>query len=123
MDKAEQLIASILRETYENRIKWQVEDAPRILTKSTENFYRSFYATRNPNSSGKIGIYDKSYKYYTDYDEFSWVDTLGICILDSEDRITWSYEANSPSLFRLFETAREQTSGIDDLLNSFNLNK
>lgn len=113
--KTAQLITKLIRETSKGNVNWEIEDAPTSLNSETEQSVPLFLQTEY---KGKIlGVYDLRTKYYTDVDEYSWSESVGFCIVDTVGRVVWESREGSPALFDLFNTAREQASGIDDILD------
>jgi len=113
--KAEQLVTKLIRETNAGKVLWKTRDAPTGLVRGTEDFIPLFFDTIY---KGKhIGIYLKRFKSFVDESEFFWSETVGLCITDYQDRVVWELEERSPALYDLFKTAREQASGIGNLLD------
>ncbi len=113
--KTAQLITKLIRETSKGNVKWEVKDAPRSLNSETEQSVPLYIQTKY---KGKLlGVYDLRSKSFTDIDEYFWSESIGFCIVDSEDRVIWEANESSPALFDLYITAREQAAGIDDILN------
>lgn len=114
-NKTAQLITKLIRETSKGNIKWVVKDAPRSLNYETENSVPLYLQA---DYKGKLlGIYDIRSKYFTDVDEYYWSESIGFCIVDSQGRVIWQANEKSPALFDLYNTAREQASGINDIID------
>ncbi|WP_345871477.1 hypothetical protein [Shewanella algae] len=114
-NQKDQLITQVLRETLSRSITWSVMTPPSALAHATQNFIPLYIET---DFRGKrIGIYECRFRNYTDYDEFYWSETLGICIVQDPDIVVWQVEEYSPALRELFQLAREQAAGLGDLLN------
>lgn len=113
--KAEQLLIKLIRETSAGNITWNLKDPPSGLVDATEDVVPLYLQT---SYKGKfIGIYQQRLRHYVDEDEFHWVEGVGFCITDSQERVVWEFNERSPALIDLFNTAREQASGIGDLLD------
>lgn len=114
-NKTAQLITKLIRETAKGNIKWNVEDAPRSLNHETEQsvplYLQAEYKGKN------LGVYDLRSKHFTDVDEYYWSESIGFCITDDMGRVVWESKEYSPALLDLFNTAREQAAGIDDILD------
>jgi hypothetical protein len=114
-NKTAQLITKLIRETSKGNVKWEVKDAPKSLNCETEQSVPLYIQTEY---KGKLlGVYDLRSKYFTDVDEYYWSESIGFCIVDSEDRVIWEANEASPALLDLYKTAREQAAGIDDILD------
>ena len=114
-NKTAQLITKLIRETAKDNVKWEVEEAPRSLNYETESSVPLYLQAEY---KGKLlGIYDHRSKHFTDVDEYYWSESIGFCIVDTDGRVIWESNEYSPALLDLFNTAREQASGIDDILD------
>lgn len=113
--KTAQLITKLIRETAKGNVKWEVEDAPRALNAETEQSVPLYLQTEYKGKT--LGVFDLRTKYFTDVDEYYWSEGVGFCIVDERGRVVWESRESSPALLDLFNTAREQASGIDDILD------
>lgn len=113
--KTAQLITKLIRETAKGNVKWEVEDAPRALNAETEQSVPLYLETEYKGKT--LGVFDLRTKYFTDVDEYYWSEGVGFCIVDDKRRVVWESRESSPALLDLFNTAREQASGIDDILD------
>lgn len=114
-NKTAQLITKLIRETAKGNLKWNVEDAPRSLNYETEQSVPLYLQTEYKDKI--LGVYDLRYKHFTDVDEYYWSESIGFCIIDDKGRVVWESKEFSPALLDLFNTAREQAAGIDDILD------
>lgn len=114
--KTAQLITKLIRETAKGNVKWEVEDAPRSLNAETEQSVPLYLQTEYKGKT--LGVFDLRTKYFTDVDEYYWSQGVGFCIVDDMGRVVWESRESSPALVDLFNTAREQASGIDDILDN-----
>lgn len=110
-----QLITKLIRESAKGNVKWNVEEAPRSLNYETEQSVPLYLQTEYKNKT--LGVYDLRSKHFTDVDEYYWSESIGFCIVDDEGRVVWESYESSPALLDLFNTAREQAAGIDDILD------
>lgn len=114
-NKTAQLITKLIRESAKGNVKWNVEEAPRSLNYETEQSVPLYLQTEYKNKT--LGVYDLRSKHFTDVDEYYWSKSIGFCIVDDEGRVVWESNESSPALLDLFNTAREQAAGIDDILD------
>jgi len=114
-DKAEKLIIQLTRETYENKVKWHARDAPINLEFGTEHIFPLYLEATYKKTI--VGLFQRKYKCFHDEHDYSWSEEIGFCVLDNEERILWEYNDRSAALVNLFEAAREQASGINDILD------
>jgi len=114
-DKAEKLIVQLTRETYENKVKWLAKDAPSNLQSGTEDLFPLYLEATYKKTI--VGIFQRRYKNFYDEHDYYWGEDVGFCVLDNEERILWEYNQRSAALVNLFDAAREQASGIDDILD------
>lgn len=115
INKVERLIDGLQVKTQNNEIHWKNVIPPHNLTTSTDEFFSLFLKS---NFNGQdIGIYDKRYKNFYDYEptSFVWANSYGLCILQNDNAI-FTYEKNSPALAMLFEMATAQNANIDHLI-------
>ena len=113
--KTAQLITKLIRETAKGNVEWEVKNPPRSLNSETE---QSVPLYLQADYKGKLlGVYDLRTKSYTDEDKFYWSESIGFCIVDAKGRVVWESVERSPALLDLFNSAREQASGIDDILS------
>lgn len=113
--KTAQLITKLIRETSKGNVQWEVRDAPRALNQATEQVVPLYLQTQY---KGKfLGVYEVRTKSFYDEHEFYWSEGLGFCVVDNQGRVVWESNEYSPALQDLFNTAREQASGIDDILD------
>jgi hypothetical protein len=113
--KTAQLITKLIRETAKGNIEWHVKDAPRALNHDTEQSVPLYLQTEYKGK--KLGIYDLRTKSFYDEHEYYWSESIGFCIVDHFNRVVWESSEYSPALRDLFNTARKQASGIDDILD------
>ena len=113
-EKVGKLLTTLIRETTEGNVIWSVTDVPEALSYATEASVPLYLQTKY--NSKIIGIYDIRIRNYTDIDDFHWVEEIGFCIVDEKGRVIWELNQSSPALRDLFNTARLQAAGIDDLL-------
>lgn len=114
-NKSAQLITKLIRETAKGNVRWSVEEAPRSLNYETERSVPLYLQTEYKDKI--LGVYDLRSKHFTDVDEYYWSESIGICIVDDKGRVVWELNEYSPALLDLFNTAREQAAGIDDILD------
>lgn len=113
--KTAQLITKLIRETAKGNIEWEVKDAPDSLNYETEQSVPLFLQTEY--KGRLLGVYDLRIKSFYDEHAFYWSEGIGFCIVDKAGRVLWESNEHSPALLDLFNTAREQASGIDDILD------
>lgn len=113
--KTIQLVTKLIKETKKGNITWQVCDAPRALTHDTEQSVPLFLKTEY---KGKyLGVFDLRTKSFYDEHEFYWSESIGFCIVDDDDRVVWESNEYTPMLLSLFNLAREQASGLNDIFD------
>lgn len=119
-NKTAQLLTKLIRETSKGGINWDVKIPPRSLREATEKVVPLYLQAEYKEKI--LGIYEVRTKTYHDEQEFHWSDGIGFCIVDDQGRVIWELNQYSNLLEDLFNTAREQASGIgdifDDLLGS-----
>jgi len=114
--KTAQLVSKLMRETSEGLVSWKVEDAPDALWRGTETIIPLYLQTNYKGTV--IGIYEVRSKHFYDEHDFHWSEGLGLCVVDRFDKVIWESNEYSPALQSLYETAREDASGINDILDN-----
>lgn len=114
-DRTTQLIAMLLSETEKGALDWQAADAPSALVSGTESqvpLYLGAYF------KGKyFGVYDLRTKSFYDEHDYYWYESIGFCITDINNRVLWESREYNQVLLDLFNAAREQASGINDIFH------
>ena len=113
--KTAQLITKLIRETAKGNLNWTVKDAPKALNRETEKSVPLYLQTEYKGKN--LGVYDLREKSFYDEHDFYWSESVGFCVVDDYGRVVWEANEYSPALQDLFNTARQQASGIDDILD------
>jgi len=113
--KTAKLVTKLIRETSKGNIDWEVMTAPKALNQDTEQSVPLYLQTEYKGK--KLGVYDLRRKSFYDEHEYYWSESVGFCIVDGYGRVVWEADEYFPALLDLFNTAREQASGIDDILD------
>lgn len=114
--KTNKLITKLIRLTNDDELEWTVKDAPKTLTRGTDDIIPLFFEANYKDKW--VAIYQKRYQdFYIETESFYWTEKIVFAVLDREDRVLWEVDKHSPALVDLLETVREKTAGIDDLLN------
>ena len=114
-NKTAQLITKLIRETAKGNVKWKIKEAPRSLIYETESSVPLYLQTEY---KGKLlGIYDHRSRSFVDEEKYYWSEDVGFCIVTEDGKVIWTVNEDSFPLRDLFNTAREQASGIDDILD------
>lgn len=108
------LITQILRETLHDQLHWHLSTTPATLTQATGKVIPLYLET---DFRGKrFGVYQSRYKHFTDVEANQWSENIGLCIIQDSEVVIWQVEEPSHALHELFKLAREQASGIPELL-------
>lgn len=116
MDKEQRLVAKIIRETQENKIKWETARQPSSLS-GTERLID--YPFRTVINNKVFRIYKYESKYWVDEDRFEWTSNYRLEIADAySDKSIYAFpEFNS--LSDLYTEASRQAAGIDSFLDDY----
>lgn len=114
-NKVIQLITQLIRETANGTVKWVVSETPYSLNQDTEQSVPLFLQTEYKGKT--IGLYDLRVKHFYDEHDYYWSELIGFCVIDQLRRVVWETTEYSQALRDLFNTAREQASGINDILD------
>ena len=109
------LVEKLTQETLAGNITWDIVDAPSSMNQETESSVPLFLQTTY--KSKIFGIYDIRTKSFYDEHDYYWSEGIGFCVLDDSKRVVWESGEYSPSMLELFNVAREQASGIDDIFD------
>lgn len=108
------LVTQLLRETLSNNLNWQVLEPPFALNRATERVVPLYLQCTFKGTA--IGVYEVRGKHFTDIDEYYWTENLGICITQDAGIVVWQDEEYSPALRDLYQMARQQASGLRNIL-------
>lgn len=116
-DKITALLVKLNRLTSLDKLKWMVEEAPRPLSRGTDDYVPFFMAARYKGQ--KFGLYQQRYQSYDgERDRFYWNERQVLAILDSEDRVLWETPRHYSALSDLVETARRKVANVDGIIDN-----
>lgn len=111
----ERLISNIIWETAEGKVSWSFEEPPRYLSEGTE-FQVHSYLTCHYKGRQRIGVYERRYRQYTDFDESYWSSMCVFLMLDDYGRIIYESEEADSRINNLFSVARDNASKVNDII-------
>jgi len=111
----ERLIDNIIWETAEGKVDWSFAEPPKYLNEGTE-FQIHSYLVCNYKNKQKIGVYERRYKQYTDFDEFFWNSMSVFLMLDDFGRVIFESEEADSKINSLFNVARDNASKVNDII-------
>ncbi|MCB5186140.1 hypothetical protein LG201_13075 [Methylobacillus gramineus] len=115
--KTTQLVTTLLRETLENNLNWNLRKPPNGLVQATDQVVPLFLQTVFKKK--KIGIYEARRKHYIDDQDYTWTEKIGLCVVDDDDNVVWESPLEySAILHNLYSVVREKVAGIDELFDS-----
>lgn len=115
-EKITALLVKLNRLTSLDQIQWMVQEAPRPLSRATDDYIPFFMAAIYKGQ--KFGLFQQRYQSYDgDRDKFYWSERLVLAILDNEGRALWETARYSSALADLFETARRKVSNVEGILD------
>ena len=116
-DKITALFVKLNRLTSMGKLQWNVEDAPRSLSRGTDDFIPIFMRARYKDQ--RFALYLQRYQSYDgERDRFYWSEREVLAIIDFDDRVLWQTSRNYSALNDLFETAQRKVSNVDELINN-----
>jgi len=116
-DKITALLVKLNRLTSLDKLRWNIEEAPRPLSRGTDDYIPIFMAARYKDQ--RFGLYQQRYQSYDgDRDRFFWNERLVLAIVDFEGRPLWETSRHYSALNDLFETARRKMANIDGMLDN-----
>jgi len=113
--KIDKLAVQLTKETIMGKVTWSVKSVPDGLAEGTSDIFPLYLECEYKDVD--IGIYARRYKHYYDEFEYSWSEDVGICVSGEHSEVLWEYEGRAPSLLNLYDAAKEQASGIGDILD------
>ena len=115
-DKVSALLVKLNRLTSLGNIEWRVEDAPRPLSRGTDDYIPFFMTAIH---KGQLfGLYQQRFQSYDgEREKFYWNERLVLAILDSEGRALWEATQPYSVLLDLFDTARRKIANVDGIID------
>lgn len=114
-NKSNSVITKLLRDTSKGLVSWSLRQPPNSLLIGTERviplYLEALYKEKI------LGLYELRTKSFYDEHDYYWSSTIGFCIVDTDDTVIWELPDYTPALNDLFNAARIQASGINDILN------
>ena len=116
-DKITALLVKLNRLTSLDKLHWHVEEAPRPLSRGTDDYIPFFMAAHYKGQ--RFGLYQQRYQSYDgDRDRFYWSEREVLAILDLEGRVLWETPRHYSALSDLVETARRKVANVDGILDN-----
>lgn len=115
-DKITTLLVKLNRLTSQEALHWNLEEAPRPLSRGTDDYIPFFMAAQYKGQ--RFGLYQQRYQSYDgDRDRFYWNERLVLAILDFDGRALWETQRQYSALNDLFETARRKVANVDGIID------
>lgn len=116
-DKITTLLVKLNRLTSLDKMKWSLEEAPRPLSRGTDDYIPFFMAAQY--RGRRFGLYQQRYQSYDgDHDRFYWTERLVLAILEFDGRSLWETQRHYSALDDLFETARRKVANVDGIIDN-----
>lgn len=113
-DKISKLIADLTKATISGSLKWEMRRPPSALVEGTNDVFPAYFQVKYKHQH--LGIAKRRFKYFTDFDEFSWRESVVLIFLDFSQQIIWEYENEGFSLTNLFSAIQKSSVDIDSLI-------
>lgn len=114
--KTNKLITKLIRLTNDDKLEWGIKDPPYSIARGTDDVIPLFFEAKYKDKW--VAVYQKRYQeFYPDTETFYWTEKIVLAVLDDQDRVLWESSMHSPGLVDLFNTVREKSAGIDELLD------
>jgi len=116
-EKAIAFLVKLNRLTSTGKLDWDIRDAPKTLTRGTDNHISIFlYATYR---GEHFGLFERRIQAYDgEHERFYWTGEIVLALLDYEDNVVYEIQEKTPALYDLFEAARRQASNFDDVIDN-----
>lgn len=115
-DNVAKLVEKVTWETVSGKVEWRFSNPPGQLTQGTSDII-SVYVTCSYKNQ-RLAVFEKRYKYYSDFDDWSWSFINVFAILDFSGRVIFETEKAEVSINNLFNLARDNASGVDEIITS-----
>lgn len=109
-------IVKINRETKEDKISWNKVNLKPTSLSNAEVVSGFVYESRVLNKD--VILYKYQYKYYTDEDEFHWVDGYRLDFVDGRNISEWTFPYNNATE-DLYETVQFKQANVSDFLTEY----
>ena len=110
------LVSTLNRLTQANKINWQSENPPQILTAGTSDQIPLYFSARH--NARDLGLYEERYQTMDDYERTYWTSRVVLVFFDQDDRPIWELPGEVAGLREIFDAIRYQSSGVNDFIRS-----
>lgn len=115
-NKISKFILELIKRTKKKEINWKTSNRIPSFPDGAERHIDLVYIS---DISGKIfRIYKYQIKFFRDEYDYEWVERIRLETVNENYEVIYEIPYQY-SLFNLYETVREQTSGIEDLIDNF----
>jgi len=112
--KISKLILGLIEKTRRNEIKWEKAKLTSNMNEFDEPIVDLLYKISIENAIFRI--YKYKTKSYRDEYEWEWVDRVKLELIDDDENTLYEFPYDY-SLVNLYDAVREQTSGINDIID------
>lgn len=115
-NKISKFILELIKKTKKKEITWEVSDRIPSFPDGGERHIDLVYVAQI--NDRNFRIYKYQVKHYKDEHEYEWGERIKLETIDGHYNVIYEIPYQY-SLFNLYEAVREQTSGIEELIDEF----
>ncbi|WP_355606020.1 hypothetical protein RZV17_19935 [Xanthomonas cannabis] len=115
-DSVSRLIEKVTWETVSGKVEWHFSTPPSQLTEGTSDVISVYVICKYKGQ--RLAVFEKRHKYYTDVDDWSWTYLNVFAVIDQAGRVIFETPEADIQVNNLFNLARDNASGIDNIINS-----
>lgn len=114
-NREERFIAKLIKDTNKGDLKWVI-DSSRITLPGNERLSGKIYLTDIDGQS--IRLYSYNVKYYKDEDEWEWIESLRLELIDKGKETLYEFKYGY-AFDKLINAVRKSTSDVDNFMKGF----
>lgn len=115
VDKVNQLIMQLLRDTNSGIVGWRSGEVPEYFAFATDDIISEYYTAKYFDVD--VAVYEARYKYYYDEEAFSWSADARFAIFKN-GAVVHDQRHSSPALFNLLNSVRGAAGGLNSILDN-----
>lgn len=116
MNKENEFILKLTKETLRKNIKWTDKQSQGLILPHEERATSKLYFTTIDGK--KFRVYEYQYKQYVEEDEWLWNQRVRLEMIDEREEKIYEFAYNY-SLSDLFNAVTKSNSGVDEFMDNF----
>ncbi|WP_336346558.1 hypothetical protein [Pseudomonas monsensis] len=115
VDRVNQLVMQLLRDTNSGLVNWHSTTAPDYFDFATDDVISEYYTAQY--FDVEVAVYEARYKYYFDEDNYTWSADARFAIMRN-GMVVHDQRHSSPALSNLLVSVRGAAGGLNSILDS-----